>query len=98
METIEFNGQTYTFDTVREWHLKVIEADLPVKGCCCPWDEDFKEYRIFINKNLPDQEKIRTFIHEMLHLYNNDFEQGEDVVSIESRTHRATDELMEQTG
>lgn len=96
METIEFNGQTYTFDTVREWNLKVIEADLPVKGCCCPWDEGSKEYRIFINKNLSDQEKRKTFVHELIHIYNGDFDHGEDIQTIEARTHRQTEEIMKK--
>lgn len=99
METIEYNGKCYFFDTVREWdNLKVIEMNMPVKGCSCLWDESSGEYRIFINRNLSDQEKLETFIHEMIHLYNGDHESGENVQTIEARTHKVTDEIMKKIG
>lgn len=100
METLEYNGISYEFNTVREWNnLKVIEADIPVRGCVSRWSETSGEYRIFINKNLPDQEKLEVFVHEMIHLYHGDFE-NEDISlqEKEARSHQETKKMMEKTG
>ena len=98
MDTLEFNGANYCYDIVREWnHLKVIEMDLPIKGCVCPWDESSGEYRIFINRNLSPREKTETFIHEMLHLWRGDFDKT-DVQSIEYECHKESEELAKKIG
>ena len=98
MDTLEYNGTTYEFNTVREWNnLKVIEADLPVRGCVGRWDESSGEYRIFINKNLSDQEKLEVFLHEMIHLYHEDFKDPSmNLQQIESMTHHKTEQIMKE--
>lgn len=100
MDSIEVNGITYEYETVREWkNLKVVEIDLPgkPKGVSCPWNEP-GEYRIFIDRTLNEQEKLRVFIHEMIHLYHRDHESGEDVVEIEARTDRETEAILQEIG
>lgn len=85
--------------TVREWNIKVMESDnLPVSGVCSIWDDG--EYRIFIKEGLSDREKLQIFIHEMIHLYNNDLDYDDvipSVQAIEARTHRAEKEILKKT-
>lgn len=98
MDSIEVNGITYEYETVREWnHLKAIEIDLPrkIKGVSCPWNNP-GEYRIFIDRSLSELEKLETFIHEMIHLYHGDHEAGGNIQEIEARTHKATEEILKK--
>ena len=96
MESIEHNGKTITFDTVREWDLKVIEANIPINGCSCQWNE-FGEYRIFINRELSDREKLEVFVHEMIHIYNGDHDNKDmNIQEIEERTHELTEEIIKK--
>ena len=90
------DGTRVNLDTTHEWkNLKVIEMDMPIKGCCCEWGKDSGEYRIFIDRSLPDQEKLETFVHEMIHLYREDFaKEGANVQEIESECHHLTQEVL----
>ncbi len=100
-KTVTFkDGTMVDLDTTHEWkNLKVIEMDMPVKGMCCKWGKDSGEYRIFIDSALPDQEKLETFIHEMIHLYRGDLEkQGESVQKIETECHHITQEVLRSIG
>ena len=98
VETLDVNGRTVQYETVREWRLlKVIEINFPgkTKGAGCLWDEDTGEYRIFLNSALSDEEKLKTFIHEMVHLYHGDFTSNGDVQEKESRCHSETKKIIE---
>lgn len=46
-------------------------------------------YQIMINAADPEDEQRSTFLHEMLHVYNNDFQTvaAEGIQSVEIRTH-----------
>lgn len=70
----------------REIKVSVKEAHLPasIKGLCSQCSED--EYIILLRDELTDQEKEKAFIHEMLHIYRDDFS-GHSVGEIESTAH-----------
>lgn len=94
-QTLEHEGITYHFQQTHEWHIKVIKVNLPdsVKGMVAPWGED--EHRIFINSKLPEDEQLKTFIHEMVHLYRGDLDKiGQDVNTIEEETDRIMEGLQ----
>ena len=95
-QTLEHEGKTYHFQKTHEWHnLKVIKVNLPdsIKGAATSWEED--EYRIFINSKLSEDEQLKTFIHEMVHLYRGDLDKiGQDVNTIEEETDRIIEGLQ----
>ena len=75
------DGFVYRLKTVRRWRgLEVIEANLTenIYGLSLPWKKP-GEYRIFINEELPEREKMEAFIHEMIHLYRGDHEKQEEL-------------------
>ena len=90
------DGTVVSFDITHEWKsLKVIEMKLPVNGCVTEWNKESGEYRVFINSEMSEQEKLKTFIHEMIHLYRGDFEkEGGDVQEIESECHKLTNDYI----
>lgn len=96
-QTLEHEGKTYHFQKTHEWHnLKVIKVNLPdgINGTVALFGKD--KYRIFINDKLPEDEQLKAFIHEMVHLYRGDLDKiGQDVNTIEEETHRETDRIME---
>lgn len=57
--------------------LRIIESDeLPktVDGCVVQVKEE--DYLILINKELAQKKKADTFIHEMMHIWEQDFEKS----------------------
>lgn len=88
------------YEVKREWkNLKLIEAPFPedIEGCTVRWGENSGEYRILINENLPEPEKLETFIHEMIHLYHGDLDStGKSVDEVEARAHRETAEILKR--
>lgn len=100
MGTIQVGNKHCEYHIFREWNnLKVIEMeDLPINGCSCQWN-DSGEYRIFINRDLPDPEKLRTFVHEMIHLFYDDHNNKDmDLQEIEDRAHRITEDILKGIG
>lgn len=98
METITTpGGNTYRLKEIRKWKdLTVVEANLPegIDGISLPWEKP-DEYRILINSELSEPDKLKTFIHEMIHLYRGDHEKkGESVQKIEAECHHITQEVL----
>ena len=67
--------------------------DQSIKGLCAQGKNPDK-YSIFINDDMTQTWKLATFLHEMTHVYNHDFEGG-SVQEIESRTHRQLIDALE---
>ena len=44
-------------------------------------------FQIWINSNLDADDQAAAFLHEMLHIWNNDFDSKDDADQIEQRTH-----------
>ena len=44
-------------------------------------------YLILINEDQTPAEQLASFLHEMTHVYNRDFESTDDAGTIEARTH-----------
>ena len=72
---------------MRELSITIDEAELPpsVRGECAK-DADGRFY-IVINKCLSETERVKTFLHEMLHIYHDDFASEEPVAAIEAARH-----------
>ena len=96
--TLEQDETTFHFNTTHTWEgLEVMEVNPPEKinGCSVLW-KGSGHYRIFINSALPEKDKAKTFVHEMLHLYRKDHEKkGADIDKIELECHGLTDEIIE---
>lgn len=60
---------------------------LPIRACTT--ENEDGSYSIFINASLSYEERKKAYIHELLHIYNHDFEKT-DVQEIEYRTHKST--------
>lgn len=60
--------------------------------------DDEGKLEIWVNDDLSAVEKKEVVIHELLHILNRDFECGENVQTIEARTHKETSEIMEKIG
>lgn len=45
------------------------------------------DYTIYINENLPDEEKLKAYRHALHHCINNDFEK-DNVQEIEEKAHK----------
>lgn len=74
-------------------HLAEI-SDMPPKihGCASPSSEN--EYNVYINGALTEAEKTASFIHEMLHIYNNDFYRDTPAEEIEQNIHNQLREAL----
>lgn len=70
-----------------EVKIKVVEVFLPedVHGMLQQLAPD--SYRVFINRNMPEDEKTSTFIHEVLHIWHGDFDREISVNELESLRH-----------
>ena len=97
MKTFEVDGITYHFQKTKEWNnLRVVEGNLGegITGLSLPWKNP-GEYRILINSDLSETEKVKVFIREMLHLYRDDHEvKGEAAQKIQAACQQITEELL----
>lgn len=59
-----------------------------VHGAVMPLDGP-GEYAIVLNRNETGPEQLAAFIHEMIHIYNNDLQSIESVQQIEREAHAA---------
>lgn len=53
------------------------------------------QYKIGLNADASETQKLATFLHEMTHIYNHDHESHDHVNEIESRTQRQLLEALE---
>ena len=44
------------------------------------------QYEIYLNDTASEIQKLASFLHEMVHVYNHDFEKSDNVSEIEART------------
>ena len=67
--------------------IVINKASLPdsINGCTV-FDDDHA-YKIYINDTLSPDEQAAAFLHEMLHVWNNDFNSNEAADHIEKNTH-----------
>ena len=56
--------------------------------------KDKEKYFMLINAEQTPDEQAAAFIHEMLHIWNKDFESGDDLQAIEARTHEQTKRIL----
>jgi hypothetical protein len=69
--------------------LQIYKDELgSVHGAVMPLDGP-GEYAIVLNRNESGPEQLAAFIHEMIHIYNNDLQSIESVQQIEREAHAA---------
>ena len=69
--------------------LQIYKDELgSVHGAVMPLDGPGK-YAIVLNRNESGPEQLAAFIHEMIHIYNNDLQSIESVQQIEREAHAA---------
>ena len=82
---------------MREIKVRLFHEHFPVGGtggiCCL--DPKTGEYMVIVNADLPQEERAKAFLHEMLHIYNDDFERvlSEGIQRIEADAHEQLDRL-----
>ena len=54
-----------------------------------------QRYKIGLNADATEIQRLATFLHEVIHIYNHDLDTGGDVAEIEARTHRQLLEALE---
>ena len=79
----------------REFNIRVFRERLPAgaHGMSAPDDNG---YLIVVNADESPDEQAKAFLHEMLHIWNDDFNDPVgNVQVIEARTHRQLRRLLE---
>ena len=78
----------------KTFKVSVVEMDLPedVNGEIAKTAA--QEYIIAIRKGITEDEKAAAFLHEMLHIYHDDFDNGLNVHQIESDRHAELERLL----
>ena len=81
--------ETFTID------LYLLEG-LPdeINGVVMPGHKP-QRYKIGLNADASETQKLATFLHEVTHIYNHDHENGGNVAEIETRTQRQLIEALE---
>lgn len=75
----------------------IIASDMPdgIHGFVSEIESN--NYVIFINQNMSKDKQTKTFLHECLHIWRNDFYSGKSVQQIEAETHYELSKLMAET-
>lgn len=84
-----------TYKPEREFNIRVFREHLPAgaHGMAAP---DNDGYMIVVNADESPDKQAETFLHEMLHIWNDDFNDPVgNVQVIEARTHRQLRRLLE---
>ncbi|MDQ7095008.1 hypothetical protein REC12_15535 [Desulfosporosinus sp. PR] len=67
-----------------ETYVRLIDLPITVKGMTVTDGEG--NYNVYLNNKLSQNTIIKTYIHELKHIENNDFESIENVANIEKRS------------
>lgn len=64
-------------------YIRLISLPSTVKGVTVVDEND--DYNIYINQNLSHDQQLRVYQHEKNHILNNDFQNFDDIESLEER-------------
>ena len=81
---------------MREIKIHLFHEHFPVDGgASMVCTDDSGVFMVIINADLPEEEQEKAFLHEMLHIYNDDFERvlSEGIQRIETDAHEQLDRL-----
>lgn len=72
---------------MNELNMVIERAQLPaaVKGITV---KNHNSIKVFVNSGLSKDEQAAAFLHECLHIWNNDFNSGKAASEIEESTHK----------
>lgn len=70
--------------------LTIIKTPLPDKAKGGLFIDQAGEYMVLINSKLPEEEQEAAFVHEMKHLWHDDFNSKLSAGEIEKRRHEKT--------
>lgn len=79
---------------MREIKVRLFHEHLPAGagGMCC-LDPKTGEYMVIINADRSREEQVHSFLHEMLHIYNEDFSRVDSGVSVSDIEKQTNDQL-----
>ena len=77
------------FEQIKDIHVQVFRGRLPEGAHGFVIDGNQGPFLIMLNSADPEDEQRRAFLHEMLHIYNDDFERvlSEGIQRIETDAH-----------
>lgn len=77
------------FEQVKDIHVQVFQGQMPKGGHGIVVAGDPGQFLIMLNSADPEDEQRTAFLHEMLHIYNDDFERvlSDGIQRIETETH-----------
>lgn len=78
----------------KTFKVSVAEIDLPESINGAITETAAREYTIAIRKGMTEDEKAAAFLHEMLHIYHDDFNSGLKADQIESDRHAELERLL----
>lgn len=83
------------FEQIKDIHVQVFRGQLPEGAHGFVIDGNQGSFLIMLNSADPEDEQRRAFLHEMLHIYNDDFERvlSEGIQRIETDAHEQLDRL-----
>ena len=86
--------RVFFFDKIR---LFITEMPEGIPGTAVEWKDEPGTYQVFIRKQGTDQEQEQAFIHEMLHIWHEDFHPHErDIVEMEMERKKAAQQYQKQ--
>lgn len=82
------------YTPVKEISIKLFRESMPEKVYGLVSENGKNRFFIVVNADLSEDEQAKAFLHECLHIYNDDFNSNQDVNTIEARTHAQLDRLL----
>ena len=85
------------FEVVKDIRLKVVlTKQMPKCMHGMVTEDNNNVYQIILNADDSEDMRRRAFVHEALHIYEDDFQRvkTEGVQAVESRTHELTDRIL----
>ena len=75
---------------VKEVKLRIFMCDMPesIPGCCVEWKDDPGTYMICVREGATAEEQEEIFLHEMKHIWHDDFHSDRTVHQIEIDRHK----------
>lgn len=80
---------------MKELNITIDKNSFPVSIKGFIVKDDDTTYRIFINDTLDSDDQAAAFLHECLHIWNDDFNSNDSADHIEQRTHKQLKRISE---
>lgn len=84
------------FEQIKDIHVQVFRGQLPDGAHGFVIDGNQGPFLIMLNSADPEDEQRCAFLHEMLHIYNDDFNRiaADGIQAVEARTHSQIEQMF----